>query len=69
MHLIQKQPALKNEAAFRTTNPQNRRNGQYLDVLPLAQNYNANASCRFPTLVIRTTRGWEAKGLAEEAKV
>jgi hypothetical protein len=25
----------------------NRKNGQYLDVLPLAQNYIANASCRF----------------------
>jgi hypothetical protein len=25
----------------------NRRNGQYLDVLPLAQNYIANSSCRF----------------------
>jgi hypothetical protein len=25
----------------------NRGNGQYLDVLPLAQNYIANASCRF----------------------
>jgi hypothetical protein len=45
-HLTQKQPALKNKAAFRIKFT-NRRNGQCLDALPLAQNYITTASCRF----------------------
>jgi hypothetical protein len=49
----------------------NRRNGQCLDALPLAQNYITTASCRLhpTTLVIWTSRRWEAEGVEEEAKV
>jgi hypothetical protein len=44
----------------------NRRNGQYLDVLPLAQNYIANASYRFTSNNPgdQDYRGWKAEGLA-----
>jgi hypothetical protein len=48
----------------------NRRNGQCLDALPLEQNYITTilAGLHPTTLVIRTSRGWEAEGLEEEAK-
>jgi hypothetical protein len=42
-----------------------------LDVFPLAQNYITNASCRITSIyqLLRITKGLEAEGLAEEAKV
>jgi hypothetical protein len=68
-HLTQKQPALKNEAAFRTKFT-NRRYGQCLDALPLAQKLRLFLAGLHPTtLVIRTSRRWEAEGVEEEAKV
>jgi hypothetical protein len=69
-HLTQGQPALKNKAAFRTKIHKQKK-WPCLDALPLAQNYITTASCRLrpTTLVIRTSRRWEAEGVEEEAKV
>jgi hypothetical protein len=48
----------------------NRRNGQCLDALPLAQKLQLLLAGSHPTtLVIKTSRRWEAEGVEEEAKV
>jgi hypothetical protein len=47
--------------------------GQYWNVLPLAQKYSTLqmffAGFYLPTQLLKITRGWEAEGLEEEAKV
>jgi hypothetical protein len=67
----QKQPTFEKEAAFRTKNP-NSGDGQYLCVLPLAQNYSTLqmflAGFYLTTQLLKITRGWEAEGLEEEVK-
>jgi hypothetical protein len=71
-HLTQKQPAFKKEAAFRTKNPE-QGNGQYQDVLPLARRYITLqmflAGFYLTIQLLKITKGWEAEGLAKEAKV
>jgi hypothetical protein len=48
-------------------------NGQYQDVLPLAQKYITLqmflAGFYLTIQLLKITRGWEAEGLAKEAKV
>jgi hypothetical protein len=49
------------------------RDGQYRNVLPLAQKYFTLqmflAGFHLTTQLLKITRGWEAEGLEEEAKV
>jgi hypothetical protein len=50
----------------------NRRNGQCLDALPLAQKLQLQlllAGLHLTTLMVRSTRRWEAEGVEKEAKV
>jgi hypothetical protein len=51
----------------------NRGNGQYWNVLPLAQKYSTLQmfleGFYLTTQLLKITRGWEAEGLEEEAKV
>jgi hypothetical protein len=62
----------KKEGAFRTK-ILNRGNGQYQDVLPLAQKIHdiTDVSCRllFDNPTTQDYKGWEAEGLTKEAKV
>jgi hypothetical protein len=48
----------------------NRRNGQCLDALPLAQKLQLLlAGLHLTTLMVRFPKRWEAEGVEEEAKV
>jgi hypothetical protein len=48
----------------------NRRNGQCLDTLPLAQTLQLlPAGLHLTALVVRSPRRWEAEGVEKEAKV
>jgi hypothetical protein len=46
----------------------NRGNGQYLDVLPLAQNYIANTSCRFTSDNLELREGGKQKAWRKKRK-
>jgi hypothetical protein len=46
----------------------NRGNGQYLDVLPLAQNYIANAFCRFTSSNLELRGGGKQKAWRKKRK-
>jgi hypothetical protein len=57
MHLVQKQPAFKNEATFRTKIPK-QREWPILGCIALSTKLH----CKY-FLLVRTTRGWEIEGL------
>jgi hypothetical protein len=70
-HLTQKQPALKNEAAFRTKIHKQKK-WPVPRCIALSTKTTLQlllAGLHPTTLVIRTSRRWEAEGVEEEAKV
>jgi hypothetical protein len=70
-HLTRKQPALKNEAAFRTKIHKQKK-WPVARCIALSTKTTLQlllAGLHPTTLVIRISRRWEAKGVEEEAKV
>jgi hypothetical protein len=70
-HLTQKQPALKNEAAFRTKIHKQRK-WPVPRCIALSTKIILQlllAGLHLTTLMVRSSRRWEAEGVEEEAKV